>query len=106
MPIPSLCHFCNDKSVNNLYICDRRDWNELNEISQLDLSLMSLGKNWDDIVEEGSKLIDKDLAYTYKIKRGQARRLKENFAVANTKYASIDDTIDSITFDCFSGLND
>ena len=39
--------------INNLYIYDRRDWNELNEISQLDLSIVSLGKNWDDIVEEG-----------------------------------------------------
>jgi len=38
--------------INNLYICDRRDWNEMNEISQLDLSILSLGKNWDDIVEE------------------------------------------------------
>jgi hypothetical protein len=35
-----------------LYICDKKDWNENNEISQLDLSIMSLGKNWDDIVEE------------------------------------------------------
>ena len=38
--------------INNLYICDKKDWNENNEISQLDLSIMSLGKNWDDIVEE------------------------------------------------------
>jgi hypothetical protein len=39
--------------INNLYICDRRDWNEINEISQLDLSIMSLGKKWEDVVEEG-----------------------------------------------------
>jgi len=39
--------------INNLYICDKKDWNESNEISQLDLSIINLGKNWDDIVEEG-----------------------------------------------------
>ena len=49
-----------------------------------------------DIVDTGSKTIDKDLAYIYKIKRGQARRLKENFALANSKYASIDDTIELV----------
>ena len=49
-----------------------------------------------DIVDTGSKTIDKDLAYVYKIKRGQARRLKENFALANSKYASVDDTIELV----------
>ncbi len=47
-----------------------------------------------DIVEEGSKLIDKDLAYMYKIKKGQARKLKENFGMANPRYASSDDTME------------
>lgn len=49
-----------------------------------------------DIVEEGSKLIDKDLAYMYKIKRSQARKLKETFGMANSKYASIDDTMELV----------
>ena len=49
-----------------------------------------------DIVDTGSNTIDKDLAYVYKIKRGQARRLKENFALANSKYASVDDTIELV----------
>jgi cell division protein FtsA len=49
-----------------------------------------------ETIDIGSKTIDKDLAYVYKIKRGQARRLKENFALANSKYASIDDTIELV----------
>ena len=48
------------------------------------------------IVDGGSKAIDKDLAYVYKIKRGQARRLKENFALANSKYANSQDTIELV----------
>lgn len=52
-----------------------------------------------DIIEEGSKLIDKDLAYMYNIKRGQAKRLKENFAVSSTKYADINDTIELVNKD-------
>ena len=39
--------------INTLYVeNEKRDWNELNEISQLDLSIISLGKNWDDLVQE------------------------------------------------------
>lgn len=49
-----------------------------------------------DIIPVGSKSIDKDLAYVYKIKRGQARRLKESFALASSKYASSDDTIELV----------
>lgn len=49
-----------------------------------------------DMVEEGSKLIDKDLAYMYKIKKGQARKLKETFGMANPKYASIEDTMELV----------
>lgn len=52
-----------------------------------------------DIVEEGSKSIDKDIAYMYKIKRGQARKLKENFGMANPKYASCDDTMEIVNRD-------
>ena len=49
-----------------------------------------------DLVPEGSKLIDKDIAYSYKIKRGQARNLKEKFSFAYSKYANINDTIDLV----------
>ena len=52
-----------------------------------------------DSCYEGSRLIDKDLAYMYKIKTGQARKLKENFAVATTKYADGDDTMELTTKD-------
>ena len=39
--------------INTLYVeSERRDWNELNEISQLDLSIISLGKNWDETNQE------------------------------------------------------
>lgn len=48
------------------------------------------------MVSEGSILIDKELAYLFNIKRSQARNLKEKFAVADTKYASISDTIDLV----------
>ena len=46
-----------------------------------------------ETIPEGSKLIENDLIYMYHLKRGQARKLKENFAVGSTKYADIKDTI-------------
>lgn len=49
-----------------------------------------------DIINSGSKLIDKDLAYMYKIKKGQARKIKENFAVSNTRYSDINDTLEIV----------
>ena len=39
-------------------------------------------------------LIDKDLSYVYNLKRSQARTLKENFAVSNTRYSDVNDTIE------------
>lgn len=42
-------------------------------------------------IPEGSMLIDKDLVYMYKIKKGQARKLKECFAVSNTRYSDVND---------------
>lgn len=47
-----------------------------------------------DEIYEGSKIIDRELATIYNIKRGQARRLKEQFAVSSTKYADINDVIE------------
>ena len=39
--------------INNLYVQgDKRDWNEINEISQLDLSIISLGKNWNELNQQ------------------------------------------------------
>ena len=41
--------------INNSYICDKKDWNKINEISQLDFSIIKLGKNCDDkVIKEGN----------------------------------------------------
>jgi cell division protein ftsA len=48
----------------------------------------------DEMIDSGSKLIDKDLSYVYNLKRSQARTLKENFAVSNTRYSDVNDTIE------------
>ena len=48
------------------------------------------------VVEQGSRLIDSDISYMYKIKRSQARKLKENLAVGNIKYANSDDIIETV----------
>jgi cell division protein FtsA len=48
------------------------------------------------IIDSGSKLIDKDLSYIYNIKLGQARKLKENFAVSNTRYSDISDVMELV----------
>lgn len=48
----------------------------------------------DEMIDSGSKLIDKDLSYVYNLKRSQARVLKENFAVSNTRYSDVNDTIE------------
>lgn len=39
----------------------------------------------------GSSKIDKDISYVYKIERKYANSLKENFAVASSKYADLND---------------
>ena len=46
-----------------------------------------------ETIPEGSKLIENDLMYMYHLKRGQARKIKENFAVGCTKYADVKDTM-------------
>ena len=48
----------------------------------------------DEMIDSGSKLIDKDLSYVYNLKRSQARVLKENFAVSNTRYSDVNYTIE------------
>lgn len=49
-----------------------------------------------DVIDTGSRLVDKDLAYMYKIKRSDARKMKENFAVSNTRYSDVNDTLELI----------
>lgn len=49
-----------------------------------------------DVIDGGSKLIDKDLAYMYQIKRSQAKKIKENFAISNTRYSDVNDTIEIV----------
>ena len=63
--------------------------------SKTEVSIFNKGimiKN--EIINSGSKLIDKDLAYVYNLKRSQARALKESFAVSNTRYSDVNDTIE------------
>jgi len=61
----------------------------------IDVSVFNKGimiKN--EKIDAGSKLIDADIARNYQVKRGIARFLKESFAVSNTRYADISDTIE------------
>lgn len=63
--------------------------------SKTEVSIFNKGimiKN--EIIDSGSRLIDKDLAYVYNLKRSQAKALKEKFAVSNTRYSDINDTIE------------
>lgn len=45
-------------------------------------------------VLEGSKLIDKDLAYMYRLKNSTARKIKESFAVSSIKFADKTDIME------------
>ena len=45
----------------------------------------------DDIINLGSKNIDKDISYIYGVDLATARDLKENFSVCSRKYADIND---------------
>lgn len=65
---------------------------------KMDVSIFNKGimiKN--DTCYEGSKLIDKDLAYMYRIKNSVAKKLKETFAVSSVKYADRNDTTEVVT---------
>ena len=44
----------------------------------------------DEIIDSGSRNIEQDLMYIYKIKRGMAKNIKENFAYAATSLATKD----------------
>lgn len=50
-------------------------------------------------INGGSSLIDQELAYLYHIKMGQARKLKEKFAVSNTRYSDISNTIELVNME-------
>ncbi len=47
-------------------------------------------------IPEGSSKLDKDISYIYKIDRKYATSLKENFAVASSKYADQNDVIEVV----------
>lgn len=47
-----------------------------------------------EVIDIGSSEIDKNLAHIYQIKRGQARKLKEHFAVSNTRYSDVSNTLE------------
>lgn len=48
------------------------------------------------IIQLGSKNIDNDLAYIYKIDKDEARKVKEKFALAHKMYASVNDIYETI----------
>lgn len=48
----------------------------------------------DDIINLGSRNIDKDISYVYGVDISTARELKENFAVCSRKYADSNDIIE------------
>ncbi len=65
---------------------------------KIDVSIFNKGimiKN--STCNEGSKLIDKELAYMYRTKTSVAKKIKETFAVGSTKYADKDDTMEVVT---------
>ena len=65
---------------------------------KMDISIFNKGimiKN--DSCYEGSKLIDKDLAYMYRVKTSVAKKVKETFAVSAIKYADKDEVMEVVT---------
>jgi len=63
--------------------------------SKIEVSIFNKGimiKN--EIIETGSEIIDKSLSEIYQIKKGTARKLKENFAVSNTRYSDVSNVIE------------
>ncbi len=68
--------------------------------SKTEISIFNKGimiKN--EMIPNGSKMIDQVLAKLYHIKISQARKLKERFAVSNTRYSDINDTIELINLE-------
>lgn len=44
-----------------------------------------------EIIDTGSRFVDKDISYIYDLERKKCRFLKETFAVSNTRYADVND---------------
>ena len=66
----------------------------------IDVSIFNKGiiiKN--DIINLGSKNIDKDISYVYGLDSTTARNLKENFAASSRRYADVNDVIELQTKD-------
>lgn len=47
-----------------------------------------------DIIPLGSKNVDNDIMYIYKVNRGTAKYLKEKYAVASSKYSDVNDNME------------
>ena len=57
------------------------------------------------VIGMGSKHIDNDLAYMYKISLNQARKIKEKFALAHKRYASLSELYEISTKDDIIKIN-
>lgn len=57
------------------------------------------------VITMGSKNVDNDLAYMYKISLSQARKIKEKFALAHKKYASLSELYEISTEDGIVKIN-
>ncbi len=53
------------------------------------------------IIGVGGKVLDNDLVYSYKVSKNEARKIKETFALAYKKYASVSDF-----YEAKNGLNE
>ncbi|MDD3392829.1 MAG: cell division protein FtsA [Bacilli bacterium] len=60
---------------------------EVTQVSLYNKSIIVKSTN----IQLGSKNIDNDLAYIYKITKNEARKIKEKFALAHKMYASVND---------------
>lgn len=84
--------------IGNIYSLKTRDMNDLvgavidigSETTTVSLyNKTVIVKN--SIIGVGSKVLDNDLAFTYKISKDDAKKIKETFALASKKYASVGD---------------
>lgn len=84
--------------IGNIYSLKNRDMSELvgavidigSETTTVSLyNKTVIVKN--SIIGVGSKVLDNDLAFTYKISKEDAKKIKETFALASKKYASVSD---------------
>lgn len=76
-----------DKEINNMVGAIVDIGSETTTVSLYNKSVIV--KN--SIIGVGGKVLDNDIAFTYKVSKDNAKLLKENFAVAYKKYASVND---------------